>query len=178
LKGKSGKENVWATMNKDFKIQIKTNTLKAIINEKERSVKFNFCDTIAKIAENIYDAEDDDDNEEFNDLISYLFSVFTQTSINDNNSLEIEAALVTLSKVFGFIYDKLKEKIDILVNAFRMYFKSNNMNLRTKCTEAMTEIFCIVKKKDAKKFKEFMFYILETSLKCMENPKEETNVKF
>ena len=89
MKGKSGKENVWATMNKDFKIQIKTNTLKAIINEKERSVKFNFCDTIAKIAENIYDAEDDDDNEEFNDLISYLFSVFTQTSINENNSLEI-----------------------------------------------------------------------------------------
>ena len=128
------------------------------------------------IAENIYVAEDDDE-EVFNDLIKYLFSVFTQTSINDNNSLEIETALLILSKVFGFIYDKLKnDKIVKLVKAFRIYFKSTNMNLRAKCSEAIAEIFRVINDKDKKKFKEFLTSILETTRECFENPKEETNV--
>ena len=176
LELKDASKQVWSKMTNEFKVSIKTNVLKAIINEQERSVKFNFCDTIAQVAENIYDADDEDQTEEFNDLIEYLFGIFSQNNINESHTLEIEAALVILAKVFGFIYNKLNNKMDVLVNAFRMYFKSNNMNLRTKSTEAVTEILALVSKKDAKKFKEFMFYILETCLKCMENPKEESNV--
>ena len=172
------KQNLWKTMNNEFKTSIKQNILKAIINEKDKSVRFSYCEAIAKVVENIFDLEDDDNNEEFNDLNIYLFNVLNKCSIDESNLLEVETALVILSKVFGFIYEKIGDKLNVLVNSFKVYFKSESMSIRTKTTQVLTEIYSIVKKKDAKKFKDFMFNILETCLKCMENPKEEANVSF
>lgn len=177
MKNKDSKKDIWLNLSSEYKALIKTNMLKAIITERDRSVKFNFCDTVATIAQNIFDLDDEGENgEEFNDLISYFMGILSNPSINENDTLEVEAAVVIVSKVFGFVYTYIKSNLDVIVNAFKVYFTINNMNLRTKCVEALTEIISIVSKKEAKRFKDLVFNILETTLKCSEDPKEEANV--
>ena len=179
MKNKESLKYVWTDMSSDYKISIRTNVLKAIIAEQERAVKFNFSDTLAQIAENIYNEEEENDDvkkSDFDDIMDYIFSVIKQSVMDEGNSLEIEAVLVIISKIFGFIYDKLRNKLDSFANAFEIFFKTNNMNVRTRCAEAVSEIYCVVSKKDAKKFKDYPYFILETCLKCLENPREEANV--
>ena len=51
-----------------------------------------------------------------------------------------------------------------------------NLALKTRTVQAIGEILSIVRKKESKKFRDFIFYMLETTLKCMEAG-DENNLK-
>lgn len=145
---------------------------KSLVLINERSLRFKICDTVGTICENVYESEE----EQWNDLINYIYKSLG-SELTDENVLEIESALYLLSHIFGYVYDELSKNIDGYVEAFKKYFKSNNLSLKTKTVVAITEILSIVRKKESKKFRDFTFSILETTLQCLDNPKEENNLK-
>ena len=53
------------------------------------------------------------------------------------------------------------------LSIFPIYFKSSSLSLKAKTVQCLTEILCgTVSKKEAKQFKNLIFNILETTLKC------------
>jgi hypothetical protein len=159
-------------MDANIKEQIKANAFKALVSIQERSLKFKVCDSVSTICENIYELE-----EQWPDLLTFLIEAL-KLDLVEQNLLNIETGLYLLSNIFGFVYEELSKGIDLYVAAFKNYFSSNIISLKTKTVQAISEILCIVRKKDSKKFKDLIYFMLETVLKCLEDPREENNVKF
>jgi hypothetical protein len=138
----------------------------------DRSLKMKYAEITITIVENAYENE-----ENFEDLLKYIVTGLN-TTLSPESILHIETSVYILSKIFGFVYDELTKGIDVYVAAFSSYFASDNLSLKTKTVQAIAEILCIVRKKDSKKFKDFIFYILETTFKCFEKGiSEENNLK-
>jgi hypothetical protein len=68
------------------------------------------------------------------------------------------------------------KNINVLLASFKNYFKTNNMNLRAKTALTISEMISICDKKETKLFREFIIMILETTMKCIGDVKEESNV--
>jgi importin-5 len=138
----------------------------------DKGYKLKLADVVIAICENTYENE-----EEWVSLLEYIVAGFN-SELNQNNLLLIETSVYILSKIFGFVYEELTKGIDLYVKAFNTYFTSDNLSLKTKTVQAIGEILCIVRKKDSKKFKDFMLAILETTLRCFEKGlTEENNLK-
>ena len=163
---------VWKAADGAIKDAVKKNTLAALINANDKSFKLKLSDVVIAICENTYENE-----EEWLSLLEYIVAGFG-SELNPQNLLHIESSVYILSKIFGMVYEEMTKGIDVYVKAFTNYFTSDNLSLKTKTVQAIGEILCIVRKKDSKKFKDFMFYILETTLKCFEKGiTEENNLK-
>ncbi len=155
-----------------MKEAVKANCIRALAESNDKSLKMKLADVAVTICENAYENE-----ETFHDLLKYIVSGLN-SPLNGDNLFLIETAVYILSKIFGFVYEELSKGIDVYVAAFSTYFASDNLSLKTKTVQAIGEILCIVRKKDSKKFKDFIFYILETTLKCFEKGiSEENNLK-
>ena len=164
--------NVWKEkLNDQMKAALKADLLTVMISENEIYVKFKICDAVSKLAENIYE-----NDQTWNELLNHIYTVLN-TPYNDANLLNIEVALQLLTSMFGYVCDEVMKGIAVLLNTFKNYFKINNNDLRAKTVQTLSEIITICDKKDVKHFRDFVFYMLETTMRCIDDIKEENNVK-
>lgn len=161
---------VWKAIDVNTKEQIKMNILKALDQTQDKSLKYKMCDAAIQVSENIYESE-----EQWTDLLNYIYNSLN-SPLSDENVVQIETGLYLLSSIFGYANDELSKGTDMYIAAFKSYFTSSSISLKTRTVQAITEILCVVRKKDVKKFKDFVLNILQTILECMENPREESNV--
>lgn len=57
---------------------------------------------------------------------------------------------------------------------FPIYFSNNSLSLKAKTVQCLNEILCgTISKKEAKQFKDLIFNVLETTLKCFD--KQDTD---
>ena len=163
--------NVWKDkLNDQMRETLKADLLSVMINEKEKYVKFKICDAVSRLAENIYENE-----QKWNELLNYIYTVIN-SPYNDADLLNIEVALQLLTTMFGYVCDEVMKGIPALLGSFKNYFKTTNTDLRAKTVQTLSEIISICDKKDVKIFKDFVIYILETTMLCIDNIKEENNV--
>lgn len=153
-----------------MKTSLKSDLLSVMITEKEKYVKVKICDAVSKLAENIYENE-----ETWNELLNHIYTVLN-SPFNENELLNIEAALQLLTAMFGYVCDEVMKGIQVLLANFKNYFKTNNNSLKAKTVQTLAEIISICDKKDIKHFRDFAFFMLETTLNCIDDIKEETNV--
>lgn len=160
----------WQGMNSDYRNELKINMLKALIAEKEKTVKMKICDIITQVAHNVYESK-----EKWDELLHYLSHTLL-TPLNEDNILEAESALFLIKSIFAYTHLEILMGINSLIPVFQSFFKTNIMSLRTRAVETICEIICIVDKKHTKLLKDFVFNVLDTTYQCLQNPKEEQNV--
>jgi hypothetical protein len=161
---------VWKSMEAGVKEQVKSNVIRALSLIEDKSLRLKVSQAATVISENVYEAE-----EEWQEILQYIVNSL-KLEVVDTNVHTIETGLFLLSSIFGYVYDELSKGIDLYVGVFKTYFGSNYISLKTRTVQAIAEILCIVRKKESKKFKDFIIYMLETTFKCFESG-DENNVK-
>lgn len=73
-------------------------------------------------------------------------------------------------------FDEFSKSTNIFIECFKKFFASDNVSLRTKTICCISEMISSTEKNHLKVFRPFSMSILETILKCADNPKEENNV--
>jgi hypothetical protein len=115
--------------------------------------------------------------EDFSHVFEYI-SKFLLGEINEENLLNIECALKLLGQNFPDLGDDFEDKKTSFVESFKNFFKTTSLSLKTKTARCISEIISYEKYEVAKGYNEFLLSILETTLRCFENSKEEENVKY
>lgn len=160
----------WTVLSPDFKEQVKRDILQTVLSEPDKKQKIKFCDTMATITENVFEA-----NETWVELPNFIFNTLS-LSLEPENIPLIEANLFFISQIFSYIYEEMIKHLDTFITAFSSYFRQDNLDLKTRTVQVIGEILCVVKKKDSKRFKEFIPMMLETAYKCLSDPTQENNV--
>jgi hypothetical protein len=162
----------WTKMETNLKEEIKGNLLNALINNTEASLNNKICDTICTVSSCVSEAE-----EKWDQLLQYVFNTFS-LELTPQTLSATENALNILSQIYFVSNEELEKNINLYINAFKNYFATDNLNLKTQTIVCISEIIncCIISKKNMKAFRQFSMNILEVILKCAENLKEETNV--
>lgn len=162
----------WASLDDNSKSQVKENILKAVINETDKNQKIKYCDTMATVCENVFEAK-----EQWTDLLAFIDQGL-RLQLEPSNVANIETVLFLLSQIFSIINEEIISKLDSFISVFESYFKYEDYNLKTRTSQVIGEILSIVKKKDSKKFKHFIPLILEHTYKCLIANNQENNVFF
>jgi len=89
-----------------------------------------------------------ENDENWNELLNYMYSVFTK-KYEESEMIQIESSLQLLTSMFGYVCDEVMKGIDVLLGT---------------------------DKKESKLFREFIILILDTTMKCTDDVKEEANV--
>jgi len=155
----------WVTMSSELREDIKNSLVRLLINESDHNVKLKICDLINQIAVSVFE-----NDEKWDSLLKVILETFVAgigQNSNVPNSLH-ECALLILADIFGHVYDTIVKEIDVLLNAFRNYFVSGDLVLRTRTVRTLSEMITYANKKELKYFHEFIYYILETTYKCLE----------
>ena len=160
-------ENNTSTLNKDMtpesKTKTKQNLLNALQTQTNQSLRKKIADAAICFFTELVGAD-----EKWNEFLKYIISLFN-LELNEANALNIELGLHLLSNVYGTAYDELKEGVAIFLKNFTVYFKSNSLSLKAKTVQCINELLCSsLNKKETKQFKDYVFYILETTLRCIE----------
>jgi len=167
-------ESKWISFENSYKEEIKSNLYNSLLNNTDDSLNSKICDTISMVAANIYDSE-----EKWDEIVKYIFDVLSQSSnleLVNSKPANFENAVFILRHLFNLISTELLKGTQIILTAFKNFFLTNNFSLRAKTTEAISDIINTCEGKDKKLFKNFALSILETTLKCAEDPKQESNV--
>jgi hypothetical protein len=90
--------------------------------------------------------------------------------------LNIEASLQLLAANFSNLVDEFEVHKKDFLACFRTFFKTHSLSLKTKTSRTIAEIISYCDKNEFKEYNEFIHSILETTLRCFENPNEESNV--
>jgi hypothetical protein len=162
----------WASLPNDFKEAIKADIITTVINEADKNQKIKFSDTMSTIAENVFESQ-----EQWPDLVTFIFQGLA-LDVEPVNLPLIEANLFFVSQIFSYVYEDMIKRIDSFLVAFSHYFRSESLDLKTRTVQVIAEILCIVRKKDSKKFKEYIPHMLETTYKCLSDFKQENNVSY
>ena len=153
----------WTSAPENIKEEIKTNLMKALIKYNDKFMKKKIIDIISILYQNV-----SKNSEKWEQALQYIVEGF-KLPINKNNDFNIGSAVLLLSKIFRYAINDLKPGIDIFINGFKSYFQEGSIELRTASTEAICEILTEnLGKENTKKFKDLIFNILETVLKCFE----------
>jgi len=155
-----------------LKETIKLNLLTALVNNIDNSLNSKICDTICTVASSVYELE-----EKWDDLIKYLLNNFS-ANYDATTAKHIENSLNILSQIYLMNYDELSKSNNLFIECFKKYFTTNDLSLRNKTILCISEMIASTVKKNLKVYRGFSMSILETILKCADNPKEENNVKF
>ena len=108
-----------------------------------------------------------ENDENWNELLTFVLEIFN-LPLNENNIEKIEIGLYFLSNIYRIAYDDLKDKIDLYIKCFKIYFDSNSLSLKSKTVQCINELLSsCFSKKESKKFKDFIYNILETTLNCL-----------
>lgn len=167
------KENIdpaWKSFADNFKVSIKENILKAVINESDKQQKIKYCDTMATVVENVFEGK-----ESWPDLFNFIYQGIS-LNLEPNNISNIETVLFLLSQIFGVVYEEMIPKLEAFIVTFENFFKYDSFDLKTRTSQVIGEILSIVRKKESKKFKHFIPIIIEHTYKCLTTPKQESNV--
>jgi hypothetical protein len=163
------KNDIIKTFNLDNKNVLKNNLFNALVNNVQDK---NLNKKIANAIVNVFTCLLEND-QKWDELLKYIIGNFN-LELSENNLNIIELSLYLLSNVYGVANDQLKEGIPVFLNCFSIYFKSNILSLKAKTVECINELLCSTSsKKESKKFREFIYYILETTLQCLKEHSSE-----
>ena len=163
------KNDIIKTFNLDNKNVLKNNLFNALVNNvQDKNLNKRISDAVINVFTCIYE-----NDEKWDELLKYIIANFN-LELSENNLNIIELSLYLLSNVYGVANDQLKEGIPVFLNCFSIYFKSNILSLKAKTVECINELLCSTSsKKESKKFREFIYYILETTLQCLKEHSSE-----
>jgi len=151
------------SLSPDSKNQLKLNLLNALQSITNNSIRKKIADATITFFTAIMENE-----EKWEEFLKYVISLFN-LELNETNFANIELGLHLLSNVYSVAYDELKEGVQIFLKNFQVYFKCNSLSLKAKTVQCINELLCsALTKKETKQFKEYIFYILETTLKCLQ----------
>lgn len=159
LHGEQGKE------------EIKSNIIKALLQEKDGFIKKKICDLISNLSETVFE------NEEKWEDVKILLVNWINLDVSEGNLPDIEANVYLLTQLYAILSEELEEFIDKILSSFEKYFQTSVLSLKTKTGEAIVGMMYVFDKKQKKKLKPFLFEILKTTYECLGNPKEEENLK-
>jgi Txe/YoeB family toxin of Txe-Axe toxin-antitoxin module len=160
----------WEKMSPEQRQQIKTLLLELLVNEKNSALRNKIVDVINMVSENAFENE-----EKWEELILLTLN-FISLELNDDNVSTIECGLSLLAGTFSFVYDEYLPKLEALVGLFRNFYKTNSLSLKTRTTRTISEMIAYCDKKETKLLAEFMFSVMETTLQCVSDTKQESNV--
>ena len=153
-----------------------------LLNEKDRKMKTQYCNIVSQIYINISEmneefADEDKINEieDFTHVFEYI-TKFLLGEINEENLMNIECSLKLLGQNFPDLGEDYEEKKNMFIESFKNFFKTTSLTLKTKTVRCISEIISYEKSEAVKGYTEFLLSILETTLRCFENEKEEENV--
>jgi hypothetical protein len=152
----------WTKIEKEHKEAIKVSLLNSLINEKDTGIKLKICDLINVVAMNIFESD-----EKWNELISAVMQILSMGLSAD--ICQSECALIILAGTYGYVYEEMMSHIESLLACFRTFLSSSELILRTRTCRSIAEIVTFLDKKHIKYFHEFVFPLLETTLKCLES---------
>ena len=153
----------WKSAPDNIKEQIKSNLMNALIYCKDKSLKKK----IGNIVSNLYESVSYN-KEKWDTVLKYIADGF-KLPLNQENVINIESAVYLLSKIFPYATDELTPGIDTFIQSFKNYFKEGTLEIQTYSVEAICEILGgHLSKQNTKKFKDLIFNILQTVLKCLE----------
>merc|ERR1712032_1788022 len=174
IEGDKKIESKWKTFSEEFKNPIKSNLYKLLISNSDLTLNNKIADTISMVAANIYS-----NKENWVELINYIFEVYAQSSNLDdiaNKSSLFENAVFISKHLFALVPEEMVKNLSAIVTAFTNFYKTDNLSLRAKTTETIANIVDSLSGKEKVQFKTMALNILETTLKCAENLKEESNL--
>jgi hypothetical protein len=175
--------NNWRLITKENKKDIQDISMNMLLNEKDKKMKTQYCNIVSQIFINISEMNEEfaeenkiDDIDEFSHVFEYI-TKFLLGEINEENLLNIECSLKLLGQNFPDLGDDFEEKKDLFIQSFRNFFKTVSISLKTKTARCVSEIISYEKSDVIKGYTEFLLPIMETTLRCFDDPKEEDNVK-
>ena len=153
----------WISASNEIKEEIKKNLMNALIKCNEKFMKKKIIDIIGILYQSVSKNE-----EKWEQVLQYIAEGF-KLPLTPENNLNIGSAVLLLSKIFRFAMKELTPGIDVFISGFEKYFQEGNIELQTTSTEAICEILSEnLGKANTKKFKELVFNVLKTVLKCFE----------
>ena len=153
----------WVAAPADLKEQIKSNLIAALVKFTDKFMKKKIIDIIAILYQSISKNE-----EKWEAVLQYIAEGF-KLQLDAQNDLNIRSAVLLLSKIFRYATKELTPGIDVFIAGFNKYFQEGSLDLQTTSTEAICEILSEnLGKANTKKFKDLVFNILKTVLKCLE----------
>ena len=154
----------WKSAPNDIKEQIKDNLMKVLIKCTDKNLKKKIGNIVGNLYETISFSE-----EKWDTVLKYIAEGF-KLPLTPENALNIDSAVYMLSKVFPYATKELTPGIDVFIDGFKKYFKEGSLQIQTNSVEAICEILGgNLSKDNKKKFKDLIFNILETILKCFES---------
>lgn len=172
----------WKKIPKENREEIKKISMAMLINESEKKLKFQFCNIVSQIFENVSELQEEDINsnkvddlEEFPEVFEFI-SKFLFGELNEAYLLNIESSLQLLSANYPDLDEEFQENKAKFIQSFRNFFQTTSLSLKTKVCRTIAEIISYSDKNEIKPFMEFILSILENTLRCFENPNEEANV--
>lgn len=161
---------VWVKISNESKPVIKTNLLTALIQNTDSNLKKKIVDAIIPIFSALIE-----NDEKWDDLLMFTIKGFS-LKLNEENFQAIGICLYLLAHIYNFAHDELKEGIDTYIMAFKTYFTSNSLFIKAKTVNCLSELLCgSYTKKESRKFRDLIFYILETTLQCF-NANDQENL--
>ena len=107
-------------------------------------------------------------NEKWETVLRFIADGF-KLPLTPDNALNIETSVNLLAKVYNYSHKELSAGIDVFIDGFKKYFAEGSLDIQTNSVEAICEILAgYIDKANSKKFKDLMFNILKTVLKCFE----------
>ena len=153
----------WASAPNEIKEEIKTNLMKALVKFNDKFMKKKIIDIIGILYQSI-----SKNGEKWEQVLQYIVEGF-KLPLTKENDFNIGSAVLLLSKIFRYAMKELTPGIDVFIAGFDKYFQEGSIELQTTSTEAICEILSEnLGKENTKKFKNLIFYILKTVLRCFE----------
>ena len=153
----------WKSSPNNIKEEIKANLMNALIKCNDKSLKKKIGNIVGNLYQSVTQCE-----KEWDTVLQYIAQGF-KLPLNQENAKNIDSAIYLLSKIFAFATDELTPGIDVFIEGFKKYFQDGNIEITTNSVEAICEILAgNLSKENTKKFKDLIFNILETILKCYE----------
>ena len=147
---------------------LKQNLLSALNIINAKNVRKQIADASATFFSTLVENE-----EKWDELLMYSMNLLS-SEINELNIANVEFGLHLKSNLYSVASNYLEKGMKIFLSNFHVYFQSNSLSLKAKTVQCLTEILCgTLSKKEVKQFKDLMYNVLETTLKCFEQNDNE-----
>ena len=158
----------WKKIDNNLKNQIKLKSLELFINENQENQKGKICDVITQIIDKVSDCEED-----WEDLKKLSLTVLNLNPSDENNLIQINSLLKLLTDGTGFLYDMLKENFNKIIPYLISIFQNHQLKLKVTASNFISELIAFCDKEDLKDLKGLLFNILQATLECFTNNKED-----
>ena len=165
---KSNSETLIKAIPAQDKQILKQNLLSALNTINTKSVRKQIADASATFFSALVE-----NDEKWDELLMYSMNLLS-SEINEQNIANVEFGLHLVSNLYSVANNELEKGMKTFLTNFHVYFQSNSLSLKAKTVQCLTEILCgTLSKKEVKQFKDLMYNVLETTLKCFEQNDNE-----